>query len=119
MSLQHQDKSREHRSGKSTIEFAEIKGAGLKVSRVGLGKWGIGGWMWGGTDEENSIKTIGLRLHLVSTLSTRRRSMASAAQRRSWARPWPKDCASAPLSVGLEWHDGKITRNSSRDRIMR
>ena len=64
MSLQHQDKSREHRSGKSTIEFAEIKGASLKVSRVGLGTWAIGGWMWGGTDEANSIKTIRAALAL-------------------------------------------------------
>jgi aryl-alcohol dehydrogenase-like predicted oxidoreductase len=64
MSLQHQDKSREHRSGKSTIEFAEIKGTDLKVSRVGLGTWAIGGWMWRGSDEANSIETIGAALAL-------------------------------------------------------
>jgi hypothetical protein len=28
-----------------TMEFAEIKGASLRVSRVGLGTWAIGGWM--------------------------------------------------------------------------
>ena len=30
----------------------------LKVSRVALGTWAIGGWMWGGTDEDESIPTI-------------------------------------------------------------
>jgi hypothetical protein len=30
----------------------------LEVSRVGLATWAIGGWMWGGTDEAESIATI-------------------------------------------------------------
>jgi aryl-alcohol dehydrogenase-like predicted oxidoreductase len=31
-------------------EFVEIPATGLKVSRVALGTWAMGGWMWGGTD---------------------------------------------------------------------
>ena len=27
----------------------------FKVSRIGLGTWAIGGWMWGGTDETAAI----------------------------------------------------------------
>ena len=27
-------------------------------SRIALGTWAIGGWMWGGTDEAQSIRTI-------------------------------------------------------------
>jgi aryl-alcohol dehydrogenase-like predicted oxidoreductase len=38
--------------------FANIAGTSLTVSRVGLGTWAIGGWMWGGTDEDESVKTI-------------------------------------------------------------
>ena len=30
----------------------------FKVSRIGLGTWAIGGWMWGGTDEKGSIAVI-------------------------------------------------------------
>jgi hypothetical protein len=40
------------------VEAATIAGTSLTVSRVGLGTWAIGGWMWGGTDEDESIKTI-------------------------------------------------------------
>ena len=40
------------------MEIANIPGTPLRVSRVGLGTWAIGGWMWGGTDEEESVKTI-------------------------------------------------------------
>src|ERR1700739_2928518 len=37
------------------IEFVK---SGLKTSRIGLGPWAMGGWMWGGTDETLSIATI-------------------------------------------------------------
>src|ERR1700684_3189673 len=28
------------------------------VSRICLGTWAIGGWMWGGTEEKESVETI-------------------------------------------------------------
>jgi aryl-alcohol dehydrogenase-like predicted oxidoreductase len=37
------------------IKFAR---SGLITSRIGLGTWAMGGWMWGGTDEAQSIATI-------------------------------------------------------------
>src|ERR1700685_3998934 len=39
-------------------EFAPIPDTELQVSRVALGTWAIGGWMWGGTDERESVATI-------------------------------------------------------------
>ncbi|MGG2473794.1 aldo/keto reductase, partial [Rhizobium sp. BR5] len=35
-----------------------IGGSGISASAVGLGTWAIGGWMWGGTDERQSIAAI-------------------------------------------------------------
>ena len=32
--------------------------APFKVSRIALGTWASGGWMWGGTDEAESIRTV-------------------------------------------------------------
>ncbi|MDF1632780.1 aldo/keto reductase [Mycoplana sp. MJR14] len=32
--------------------------SGIQASVVGLGTWAIGGWMWGGTDERQSIAAI-------------------------------------------------------------
>ena len=40
------------------MEYYSIPHTDLKASRVGLGTWAIGGWMWGGTDEKESINTI-------------------------------------------------------------
>ncbi|APH71303.1 aldo/keto reductase [Aquibium oceanicum] len=36
----------------------EIGGSGVEASAVGLGTWAIGGWMWGGTDEAQSVAAI-------------------------------------------------------------
>ncbi|UUP18132.1 aldo/keto reductase [Nitratireductor thuwali] len=36
----------------------EIGSSGIKASCIGLGTWAIGGWMWGGTDEGQSIAAI-------------------------------------------------------------
>ncbi|MER8431890.1 aldo/keto reductase [Mesorhizobium caraganae] len=35
-----------------------IGASGISASAIGLGTWAIGGWMWGGTDETQSIDTI-------------------------------------------------------------
>ena len=40
------------------MERAVIPGTTLEVSRVAIGTWAIGGWMWGGTDDAESIAAI-------------------------------------------------------------
>src|ERR1700720_3474104 len=40
------------------MEQIAIGKSGLMTSRIGLGTWAMGGWMWGGTDEAQSIATI-------------------------------------------------------------
>jgi len=40
------------------MERIAIGQSGPTTSRIGLGTWAIGGWMWGGTDEAQSIATI-------------------------------------------------------------
>src|SRR3989442_11400029 len=40
------------------MQFAGIPGTSLDVSRIALGTWAIGGWMWGGSEEKESIDTI-------------------------------------------------------------
>lgn len=40
------------------MEKIAIGTTGIEASRIGLGTWAIGGWMWGGTEEAESIATI-------------------------------------------------------------
>ena len=44
------------------MELTDIPGTSLKVSPVAIGTWAIGGWMWGGTDEAESVATIRSRI---------------------------------------------------------
>ena len=38
--------------------YRELGSSGIEVSAVGLGAWAIGGWMWGGRDDQKSIAAI-------------------------------------------------------------
>lgn len=46
----------------------DIGQTGIAASAIGLGTWAIGGWMWGGTDEAQSIAAIHAALDAGVTL---------------------------------------------------
>src|SRR5437899_4191998 len=50
--------ARETTTGEIEMEGAALAGTSLELSRVAIGTWAIGGWMWGGTDEAESIAAI-------------------------------------------------------------
>jgi aryl-alcohol dehydrogenase-like predicted oxidoreductase len=105
------------------MERAEIPGTSLKVSRVALGTWAIGGWMWGGTDEAEAIATIQAALeHGINVVDTAPaygfgRSEEIVGKAISGVRR--RDQTIIATKTGLEWRDGQVFRNASRNRIMR
>jgi len=40
------------------MQYAPLGPSGISASRVALGTWAIGGWMWGGQDESESVRAI-------------------------------------------------------------
>ncbi len=40
------------------MQFRPLGPSGIEASAVGLGAWAIGGWMWGGADDNESIRAI-------------------------------------------------------------
>ncbi|WP_029898917.1 aldo/keto reductase [Desulfohalovibrio reitneri] len=107
------------------MEYVTIPGTGMEVSRVALGTWAIGGWMWGGTDEDESIRTIHAALdkgvNLVDTAPVygfgRSEEIVGKALEQ-WREPREKVCIST--KVALEWDDeGTVVRNSTRERILK
>ncbi|ODS03684.1 general stress protein [Methyloceanibacter marginalis] len=40
------------------MEHIKVAGLPFEASRIALGTWAIGGWMWGGTEEKDAIATI-------------------------------------------------------------
>ena len=40
------------------MEYKELGKTGIKISTITFGAWAIGGWMWGGADEDDAIKAM-------------------------------------------------------------
>jgi aryl-alcohol dehydrogenase-like predicted oxidoreductase len=104
------------------MEFATIPDTSLRISRVGLGTWAIGGWMWGGTDEEESIKTIHAAIergvNLIDTAPAYGFGRSEEIVGRAIAASRLRSSVVIATKVGLEWRDGKVFRNATRDRIL-
>jgi aryl-alcohol dehydrogenase-like predicted oxidoreductase len=104
------------------MELVNVLGTPLSVSRVAIGTWAIGGWMWGGTDEAESIFTIRTALahgiNVVDTAPVYGFGRSEEIVGRAIADGLRSQVILA-TKVGLEWQDGKITRNASREWIMR
>jgi aryl-alcohol dehydrogenase-like predicted oxidoreductase len=105
------------------MEFAPIHGTSLSVSRVGLGTWAIGGWMWGGSDDAQSIETIQAALahgvNLIDTAPVYGFGHSEEVVGKALAEGGLRSRALIATKVGLEWKDGKVFRNASRERINR
>jgi aryl-alcohol dehydrogenase-like predicted oxidoreductase len=105
------------------MDFATISGTPLKASRIGLGTWAIGGWMWGGTDDEESIKTIHGAIergvNLIDTAPAYGFGRSEEIVGRAIADSRLRSRVVIATKVGLEWKDGKVFRNASRERILR
>src|SRR5450631_770976 len=104
-------------------EFVYIPETTLKVSRVALGTWAMGGWMWGGTDERESIATIRAALdqgiNLIDTAPVYGFGRSEEIVGKALADAGLRSRAVIATKVGLEWRDGKVYRNATRARIMR
>src|ERR1700721_675567 len=102
-------------------EFVEIPGTGLKVSRGALGTWAMGGWMWGGTDQGESIATIHTALNqginLIDTAPVY--GFGVSEEIVGAALDGVRAQTVIATKTGLEWRDGKIYRNATGERILR
>ena len=107
----------------TAIEYARIAGTHLNVSRIGLGTWAIGGWMWGGSDEKESIRTIlaalAMGINLIDTAPVYGFGRSEEIVGKALAQYDQRDKVIVATKVGLEWRDGNVFRNASRKRILR
>jgi aryl-alcohol dehydrogenase-like predicted oxidoreductase len=105
------------------LEYIDIAGTNLVSSRIALGTWAIGGWMWGGTDEKESIRTIRTALdHGINLIDTapvygygRSEEIVGEALRQYGRR----ESVILATKVGIDWTNGRIERNSTRQRILK
>src|ERR1700731_1030465 len=105
------------------MELADIPGTSLKVSRVAIGTWAIGGWVWGGTDEGQSVSTIraGLEhgINLIDTAPVYGFGRSEEIVGKAIAEGGLRARVLIATKAGLEWDGGRVFRNGSRARILR
>lgn len=106
------------------MEYTQVSNLDFKISRITLGTWAIGGWQWGGTDEEESIKTIRKAIDMgATTIDTapiygfgKSEELVGEAVKQHGNR----EELQIATKLGLEWDEKQnVRRNASRDRILK
>jgi aryl-alcohol dehydrogenase-like predicted oxidoreductase len=103
-------------------ELTEIPGTSLRVSPVAIGTWAIGGWMWGGTDEAQSVATIRAAfehgINIVDTAPVYGFGRSEEIVGKAIAEGQLRSDVLIATKAGLQWDSGKVSRNASRARLM-
>jgi aryl-alcohol dehydrogenase-like predicted oxidoreductase len=101
------------------METLHIEGIATAVSRIGLGTWAIGGSMWGGTDDAQSIATIRAAIdsgiNLIDTAPVY--GFGHAEEIVGEALAGLRDKVVIATKGGLDWPNGSVRRNATASRI--
>ena len=103
------------------METIEI-GPNILASRIALGTWAIGGWMYGGRDARSAFRTIQTAIdHGISLIDTapvygfgRSEEIVGKALSEGHLR----SRVLIATKAGLEWSGARVFRNASRARIL-
>ncbi len=105
----------------SQLETINIPGTRLQPTRVALGTWAIGGSMWGGSDDADSIRTIQSAIdrgiNIIDTAPVYGFGHSEEIVGRALAEGGRRQKTIIATKVALDWKDGKAFRNASKARI--
>src|SRR3989442_4578620 len=103
------------------MEQKLIWGVGMASSRIGLGTWSIGGWMWGGSDEAEAVKTIrtalDLGITLIDTAPAYGFGRSEELVGRAIAEHGGRERLLIATKVGLAWHACAVYPDASAEPI--
>jgi aryl-alcohol dehydrogenase-like predicted oxidoreductase len=103
------------------LETIAIPGTKLTPTRIALGTWAIGGWMWGGSDDQVSIRTIQSAVDrgitIIDTAPVYGFGHSEEIVGKALAEGGRRKGVVIATKVGLDWSDGKPFRNASKARI--
>ena len=98
------------------MEKIALGSSGLTTSRIGLGTWAIGGWMWGGTDEAQSIATIRAAVErgvtLIDTAPVYGFGRSEEIVGKALTESALRDKVQIATKVGLAWNGSAVFRDS-------
>jgi aryl-alcohol dehydrogenase-like predicted oxidoreductase len=103
------------------MEKTKIPDVPIPASRVGLGTWAMGGFQWGGTDDDESVRTIHAALDrgitLIDTAPAYGFGHSEEVVGRAIAERGGRDRVVIATKVGLERRGDELFRNGTRKQI--
>ncbi len=104
------------------IEATQIPDIPIPVSRIGLGTWAMGGWQWGGSDDDESVRTIHVVLergiNLIDTAPAYGFGHSEEVIGRAIAERGQRDRVVIVTKAGLERRGDALFRNGTRRQIV-
>ncbi len=104
------------------METITIPGTELTTARIGLGTWVMGGWMWGGIDDDEAVATIRAALErgvsLIDTAPVYGMGHAERLVGRALAERGGRDDVVLATKAGLDWEGERPFRDASRRRLL-
>jgi aryl-alcohol dehydrogenase-like predicted oxidoreductase len=104
------------------METTRIPGTGLAPTRIGLGTWVMGGWMWGGVDDDAAVATIHAALEqgvtLIDTAPVYGMGHAERLVGRALAESGRRDDVVLSTKAGLDWEGESPFRDAGRRRLL-
>jgi aryl-alcohol dehydrogenase-like predicted oxidoreductase len=105
------------------METVKLAGIDREASRIGLGTWALGGWMWGGADDDASMRTllaaIDKGVNLIDTAPVYGFGRSEELVGRTLADAGLRDQVVLSTKAGIDWRGEQPFRNASRARIER
>ncbi|MDZ3836870.1 MAG: aldo/keto reductase [Rhodospirillales bacterium] len=105
------------------METVKLAGIDRVASRIGLGTWALGGWMWGGADDDTSMRTllaaIDKGVTLIDTAPVYGFGRSEELVGRTLAEAGLRDQVVLSTKAGIDWRGETPFRNASRARIER
>jgi aryl-alcohol dehydrogenase-like predicted oxidoreductase len=103
------------------MEKTYIPDIAVAASRVGLGTWAMGGVQWGGTDDDESVRTIhaalDLNVTLIDTAPAYGFGHSEEVVGRAIAERGGRDGVVLATKVGLERRGDALFRNSTKRQV--
>jgi len=103
------------------MEYVKIAGTEINSSRIGLGTWAMGGWLWGGSDRKECVKTIykafDSGVNLIDTAPIYGFGVSEEIVGEAVSQSGMRDELVIATKAGLEWERGGVFRNSLPERI--
>lgn len=105
------------------MEFTEIPHLRQKISRIGLGTWSMGGWMWGGSNEKESIATIhralDLGINLIDTAPVYGFGLSEEIVGKALKLYGKRDGIIIATKVGLSWKNQNVYRDNRKETLLK